>query len=1138
MQRQTVPINFSQGLDTKTDPFQVSVGKFLSLQNSVFTTGGLLAKRNGYAPLLGTVPTSTYLTTLNGNLISIGNTVNAYSSSLNEWITKGTLSPCSLSVLPLIRNNLNQIQNDSITANGLVLTVFTEVGTTFNLATSSYNNYRFAIADAVTGQNITPPSFGMPVIGSGNINGSSRVAVVGNYFVVVSPVLVGSSTFLQYFSIPINNPILPNGSANVSNAQNIFAEVYTPVTSNPGWDLTVTNATLVVAYNSTAGGQGIHVVSLLASQIASNLSASFVHTFTNAAYKGAIVSVCVDLTASPNVVYISFWNNTTTNGYTCAVTIGFGVITDQFTPVQIITALSITNLASAAQNNLCTIFYGVQNAYSYDSTIPSNFIRDTIISSAGSIVSNSTVVIRSLGLASKAFIVSGVIYFLGTYQSPFQDTYFLINGSNSTSASPKIVAKLAYENGGGYLSLGLPYVTVLSNVASISYLFKDNVQALNTTNTTNQTSTGGIYSQTGINLVSFTLGTEAVDTSEIAHGLHVSGGFLGFFDGYVPVEHNFFLFPDSVEATFNLTSTVTPTGTFANASTSITVSSTTGISVGMSITDTSNTAYIPNGTQVTAINGSVLTISKATTHAGTTDNLSIQGNIWSVPLGGAARAGAYYYQVTYEWTDNNGLAYYSSPSIAVPVTTSGSSTAATITINVPTLRLTQKIDNPVKIVIYRWSTHTQAYNQVTSITQPILNDTTIDSISFVDTLPDNNLLTETQVGIAGVVGNNLIYTTGGVVPDANGPSSNIMTLFDTRLWLVDAEDPNLLWVSKQVIEGTPVEMSGFFTIYVAPNIGTTASTGPITALAPMDDKLIIFKKNAIYYINGVGPNILGTTSVGCALGNYSQPVFITSVVGSVNQQSLVLTQDGLMFQSDKGIWLLGRNLQTTYIGAPVENFNSYAVTSATVIPETNFVLFTLNNGPILMYDFYYGQWGTFVGVEGLSSTIYNGLHTILTRYGQILEETKGAYLDNDSPVLMSFTTSWLNLASLQGYERFYELYLLAKYLSPHFLQVQIGYNYNPGIVHQVIIKPINFSSSVPAPFGVPVPFGTPTNKEQWRIHAKQQLCESFQLTINEVFDPSLGAVAGAGFTMSGLSCVVGLKRATRPIPGGTSVGLG
>lgn len=1108
MQTTTLPINFSMGVDTKTDPWSLAPGKFLSLENSVFTTGGLLQKRNGYGALPSVA--ATYLTTLNTNLIAVGSTINAYSPSLNEWISKGSLQPCSLSVLPSIRNNQNQIQVDSVTAGGLVLTVYIEsqIGGTLN---NSFNTH-LSIQDAVTGQNIAPPSNGFPVISAGTITGSSRVTVVGNLFVIISQVSVSGVNQLQYFTIPVNNPVIGN-STNTSTVHLVYTDSYAATTQNPGWDLVVTSDTLVVAYNTFLASNAIRIVQLTEAELLAGSTATHITSFSNSLWYAAILTACVD--ASSGVIYVTFWNNSTTNGFTLAVTLTPTGFTTVFTPVQSITTTVVANLASAAQSNSSLMFYEVTNAYSYDAAIPTNFINSASISSSGS-VGQHGVLIRSVGLASKGFIVSGVVYILTAYQSPFQDTFFLINGSTSTAANPKIVAKLAYENGGGYLSEGLPLVTVSGSTAQISYLFKDDVEALNTVNTTQATSTGGIYSQTGINLVTLTLGTELVDTAEIARGLHISGGYLGFFDGYFPVEHNFFLFPDSVEVIWTENSVKTPTGTFLIGSTTITVSSATGIFPGMSITDTSNAAYIPNGTQVVSVVGTTVTISKATTHAASGDNLSIQGNMQSVPVGGTVGLGAYFYQVTYEWTDNNGLPYRSAPSIAVAVTTTGAVSTGIVTLNIPMLRLTEKINNPVKIVIYRWSEFSQAYNQVTSITQPILNDTTADSVTFVDTLPDSNLTTGTQAGIAGVIGNNLIYTTGGVVPDTNAPSTNIMTLFDTRLWIVDAEDPNLLWVSKQVIEGTPVEMSQFFTIYVAPNTGTVASTGPITALFPMDDKLIIFKNDSIYYINGVGPNNLGTTAVGSSLGNYSQPIFITAVVGCTNQDSIVLTADGLMFQTDKGIWLLSRNLATNYIGAPVEAFNTSTVTSANVIPQTNFVLFTLNNGPMLMYDFYYGQWGTFNGVSGLSSTIYNGLHTVLTNSGTILKETPGVYLDNAAPVLMSFTTSWINLASLQGYERFYEFYLLGKYLSPHFLNLQIAYNYNPALAQQVTITPN------------PLLY-----KEQWRVHTKQQLCESFQLTMNEQFNTT----AGAGLTLSGLSCVIGIKKATRPISGGNSVGL-
>lgn len=1114
VQKTTIPFNFGQGLETKTDPWQVSLGKFESLQNSIFQKGGLLQKRPGYGLLNSNNPTSSYLTTLNGNLVSIGNTVNAYSSSLDEWVSKGTLKPCSLSVLPLIRNNLNQVQCDSVVANGLVLTTFTQSHTT---TTSTVTQYLYAIADAVTGQNIVSPS-PIPPLATGAISGSSRVFVVGNYFVIASPCLISATTFLQYVSIPINNP------SNVSAAQNIHAEAYVPISSNPGWDGAVSNNTLVVAYNTTAGGQGVHVTSLTQAQIAANAASATIHSFTNAVYIAAIMSVCVDLTANPNIFYISFWNNSTIDGYTCAVYIGFGTITTQFTPQKIISTVAVANLGSAAQNGSCLVFSEVVNAYSFDGTVPSNFINGVSVSNSGT-VGSPYVSLRSVGLASKAFIVNGNIYYLSAFQSTFQPSYFLINGSTSTSASPQIVAKLAYENGGGYLTLGLPSATVNASIAKIAYLFKDDVEALNTLNNPQQTTAGGIYSQTGINLVNFTLSTENIQTAELANNLHITGGYLSHFDGYLPVEHNFFLFPEPIKVTYTANSVVTPTGTFASGSKTITLSSATSVSPGMSITDTAN-AYIPAGTIILTVNGTIITISQATTHAATTDALSIQGNIEAIPAGGMAGLGAYYYQVTYEWTDNQGLAYRSAPSIPVPVTTSGSATTGSIKIDVPTLRLTAKISNPVKIVIYRWSEATQVYNQVTSITAPVLNDTTIDSIAFVDNLADKN-----------VVGNNLIYTTGGVVPNCNAPSFNAVTIFDTRLWGIDAENPNQLWVSKQVIQGVPVEMSQLFTIYVAPNTGTIATTGPVTAIFPMDDKIILYRDGSISYINGVGPNNLGTTAVGCSLGNYSQATFITSVVGCTNQASIVLTSDGLMFESDKGIWLLSRNLGASYIGAPVEQFNSSVVNSANVIPDTNYVLFTLNTGEMLMYDYYYAQWGTFVGTRAISSCIYNNLHTVLTPYGQVVQQTPNAYLDISTPVNLSFTTSWINLASLQGYERFYEFYILAKYLSPHFLNCQIAYNYNPSVVHEKLINPINFSPSTPSPFGVPTPFGSPGDKEQWRVHAKQQLCESFQLSISEVFNPEFDTVAGAGFTMSGISCVVGIKKATRPIPGRTSVGL-
>jgi hypothetical protein len=352
-----------------------------------------------------------------------------------------------------------------------------------------------------------------------------------------------------------------------------------------------------------------------------------------------------------------------------------------------------------------------------------------------------------------------------------------------------------------------------------------------------------------------------------------------------------------------------------------------------------------------------------------------------------------------------------------------------------------------------------------------------------------------------------------------------MTLFDSRLWLLDAEDKNLWWFSKQVIESTPVEMSDLLTYYVDPNLSPQGNTGPILAGAAMDDKLISFKKDAIFYTNGIGPDNTGANS------QYSQPIFITSTVGCSNQKSIVFIPQGLMFQSDKGIWLLGRDLSTSFIGNPVNAYNNATVLSAVNVPSTNQVRFTLDNGVTLEYDYFYNQWNTFSGIPGASSTIYQSAHTYIDSNNTVFQQVAGNYLDNSNPVLMNFTTSWIHLAQLQGYQRAYFFYLLGTYYSPHKLQISIAYDYNPSPTQTVLITPSNYSPNWGGElnWGSGEAWGGPGNIENWKINLQRQKCEALQISVQEIYDPTFGVSAGQGLTLSGINLVVGIKKGYRPI---------
>ena len=1015
LQKQALNIDFAMGLDQKTDPWQVAPNNFLQLQNSVFTTGKRLTKRNGYQPLASLPSTaSTYLTTLNDNLTAIGTTILAYNETNSTWVSRGTLQPMEVDTLPLIRNNLNQIQCDAaVSSSGLVCTAYTEIN-------NSTKDYKYAIADALTGQNIVSPTL-LP----GTVTGSPRVFVLGNYFVIIYTTGAGTGSSLKYISINIVTPTLVTSAATI-------ASVYS---SNPAlsWDGYVVDQQLFIAYDTTAGGQSVQMTYLTA--VNASRGAGPIAPITFAGSIATLMSVTADVShpASP-IIWVNFYDSASSTGFVLAVDQNLNPIPAFSTPVATVTSGTILNIASNGTPGGVIAVFEVANNYSYDPSIPTNYLEVYDVQQSGA-VAGPFIIMRSVGLASKGFTVNGMGCVLATYQSPYQNTYFLIgNGA--------VIAKLAYENGGGYLTLGLPGVSVLNgNECYVPYLYKDLIAAVNKgTNLSSGTQTAGIYSQTGINLATFTIGTQNIDTGEIGNDLLISGGFLWMYDGYLPVEQNFFLYPDSVEGT-----------------------------------------------------------------PGT---------------GGSMAAQEYFYQVTYEWTDNQGNAYRSAPSIPIAVTTGGT---GSVTLNIPTLRLTYKTANPVKIVIYRWSAAQQVYYQVTSITAPILNSTSSDSITYVDTLSD-----------ASILGNNIIYTNGGVVEDINGPASNIFTLFDTRFWLVDAEDQNLLWFSKQVIESTPVEMSDLFTFYIAPTQAAQGSTGPITALAPMDDKLIIFKANAIYYINGTGPDNTGANN------QYSQPIFITSTVGCTNQQSIVFQPSGLMFQSDKGIWLLGRDLSTNYIGAPVEGFNSSIVQSAVNVPDTNQVRFTLNTGQTLMFDYYYNQWGTFVGVPAISSCIYKNLHTFLNSFGAVYQENVGSYVDGSNPVLLGLTSAWFNLAGIQGYQRAFFFYLLGEYFSPHKLQMSIAYDYNPAPSQMSLISPTNYNPPLgsDSPLGQGTPYGGQSNVLDWRVFLTRQRCEAFQISLQEVYDSSFGVPPGQGLSLTGINLVYSGKQKFRPQPNRHSIGGG
>ena len=1167
LQKQQVNVNFDQGVNTKADPWQVPIGQFLNLENSVFDKIGQLKKRNGFSKI-GDVPNqdATTISTFRGELTALGDRIYAYNNSTNSFLDKGRFQPVDIDVLQLVKNSDNQLQCDiAISSNNLICVVYYETNRTGN-------GYKFSVLDKTTGQNVVAPTEINP--GTGTVTGPPRVFLVNNSFIVVFTATTSGVDSLRFISIN-------SSTLNISSATTI-ASNYVPaaLNGNPTWDGVVCNDVLFIGYNASASG-GFYVAA-----VQSNLTV-FPGVQIDSAHQATLVSACTDDTN----VYFSYYDSATGAGYVVGVTKSTNSIITTFSPQAWIltkftgdsTALSSTitnisstaniykgtqlqatsptllfigtsinnivetiptstsltltnqaatsttgtvftlgavkNIASEVVNGQISIFSEIENYYPYISNVSpaeTNLIFKRTCTTSGTVGAVPTSPLkRGIGLASKAFVYNDTIYFLTAYSKGNYSTltsirtnqpgYFLLDGSGN------IIAKLAYTNGGGYLTRGLPSVIVEGSEANLAYLFANLARPINTsTNLPTTTQVNAVYTQTGVNLAKINLDGQVRSVSELGNNLNITGGFLWAYDGYQATEQGFFVYPDTVSVNFNTTTgSLTPdtyyyriiyewtdsqnnifrsapsipvrfkietppasfTGNFTLGSNIITnVSSTTGLQVGQIVTSAGN---LPAGTRIFSIGTTTVTVT------------------------------------------DNALATASTQTVTV---TAVSST----TIYVPTLRLSYKTN--VNIIVYRWSTTNSNYYQISNNTIPATpnyNDPSVDYITITDTNTVNNL------------GNALLYTTGGVIENIAPPPCSSTTIFDNRLWLVDAENKNLLWYSKIVLPETPVEMSDLFTVFVSPTKSAQGATGTITALCPLDDKLIIFKEDAIYYLNGVGPDATGANS------QYSEPIFITSTVGCINQQSIVFIPQGLIFESDKGLWLLGRDLSTNYIGAPVEIYTqSSTVKTALNIPNTNQVRFTMSSGVTLMYDYFFQQWGTFTGIPGISSTLYEQQHTFLNSFGQIFQEVPGIYKDGSNPVLMKFTTSWIALAGIQGFQRAYFLFLLGKYISPHTLTVGVSYDFNPVETQQTLITPTNYN----APFGgdplygSSLTYGGGTSVEKWRVMLAQQKCDSLQFTVKENFDASLGVEAGAGLTLSGLNIIVGIKKGWTTIPAVNTAG--
>ncbi len=590
---------------------------------------------------------------------------------------------------------------------------------------------------------------------------------------------------------------------------------------------------------------------------------------------------------------------------------------------------------------------------------------------------------------------------------------------------------------------------------------------------------------------------------------HLAGGILYAYDGSTPTEHGFLVYPEDVSSdTFNYgflpgdvntgTEVIAISGHALTNGTVIRFNNTGGALP--AIINTTTSYYV-----VGAVAG--VSFQVALTAGGAAVNFADQGTgVHAVfKYGGTMVAGTYYYAIVYEWIDAQGQVHRSAPGYT-NVETSWAGQQTTVTY--PCLRLTLKDGTTrvdAKVVLYRGIA--PGDSEVLYRYTDIDNDPTAASGTFTDN-------GTTTISLENLATQEVLYTTGGVVENVSAPSSTCITGHRNRIFLGGLEDGNTLTYSKYFQPGEAVAFNDTFTIRCDPRGGV------IKALFPLDDKLIIFKKDAIFTLVGDGPLDTG------AQNDYTEPQLVSSDVGCSFPRSIVLTPNGLMFKSDKGIYLLDRNLTTTYIGAAVEVHNDAEITSAVMMEDVNEIRFTTADSVCLVYNYYFGLWSWFSNYSAASAVGNSSGYYLLSSTGGIRKEVADVYNDSGATYEMSIETGWISLAGVQGYQRLYQIMGLGDFYTDHYTKIKLGYDFEPAYTETVYFNVANglvlsYYGDDPT-YGSESPYGgSGSSVYQWSLQPKRQKCQSIKLLISDV-DTKTEA-GGASFSFVSLNIIAGLK---------------
>ena len=507
LQKQPVELLFGQGIDTKSDPKTLPAGALLTLENGVLKKKSRIDKRNGYTKLGASlidgsaVPTGDNLATFKDELLLYANqNLYSYSKATDRWSDKGACVSAVVTTDQVVKNTYAQTQVDSAELDGVAVFAYAD----------SSGGIRATVKDSETGAVILANVL-LDVAAS-----RVRVLAFQNYIHVFYYKLVGlvGTLFVQRISV---------------SAPSVFGSAVTILTdintANPQYDvISYANQRILIAYNfQTSNGVRLLYIDVAGAVYSATFPAV---TLATGATNQAVAVVLGD----KNAIFVSYYNATDIFS-SVILNVGFTVLRAAFQLNG--TVGLVVNITGFPKADLT----GVDFFYEHDTT---GATYNRVVSKAtapfvGSVFGDA-VFMRSVGLASKAFVVGGRGFVGVVHDSAFQATFFVARDDGL------IVAKQKYGVAGGVTTV--PILPAISAISATKFRYaiitKGDLVSENAT----------LYTINGVSVTEVDFSAQGVFTSaELGNNLLICGGALQNYDGQGVTEHGFHLFPENFTAT-------------------------------------------------------------------------------------------------------------------------------------------------------------------------------------------------------------------------------------------------------------------------------------------------------------------------------------------------------------------------------------------------------------------------------------------------------------------------------------------------------------------------------------------------------------------------------------------------------------